>query len=225
MAWTWWAQPPKIPLQWFPGSCLPFFLGLAPWHMDVPRLWVEGELQLQPTPQQCQIQATSVTYTTCGNAQSLTYWGRPGMEPTSSWILVGFLMRWATTRTPSVVSWLAFDDVYSLMYILSIFSMAIIIVNDLLDLFFHQTLINTNEVLGTFWIIVTEFNLHLNKVLMLSDYWMIWHVSQLFRRVSKSGSVCMMPPPLCDPTSKFTWRFSICPSSRGEVRKLKFAWS
>ena len=45
----------------------------------------------QPTaqPQQCGIQATSVTYTTAhGNAWSLTYWVGPGIEPASSWILV-----------------------------------------------------------------------------------------------------------------------------------------
>ena len=41
-----------------------------------------------PGPQQCQIGATSVTYTTAhGNTRSLTYRGRPGMEPTSSWRL------------------------------------------------------------------------------------------------------------------------------------------
>ena len=34
----------------------------------------------------------SVTYTTAhGNPRSLTYWSRPGIEPTSLWILVGFV--------------------------------------------------------------------------------------------------------------------------------------
>ena len=38
------------------------------------------------------IQAVSVIYTTAhGNAGSLTHGGRPGIEPTSSWILVRFL--------------------------------------------------------------------------------------------------------------------------------------
>jgi len=33
-----------------------------------------------------------VTYTTAhGNARSLTLWARPGIEPASSWILVGFI--------------------------------------------------------------------------------------------------------------------------------------
>ena len=30
----------------------------------------------------------------------LTYWVRPGIEPASSWILVGFITHWATTETP-----------------------------------------------------------------------------------------------------------------------------
>ena len=53
------------------------FLGLHPWHMQVPRLGVKSELQLlapTPQPQEHQIQATSATYTTAhGNAGSLTH--------------------------------------------------------------------------------------------------------------------------------------------------------
>ena len=48
----------------------------------------------QPVPQlqQHRIRAMSVTCTTAhGKAGSLTYWVRPGIEPTSSWILVGFI--------------------------------------------------------------------------------------------------------------------------------------
>ena len=53
--------------------------------------------QSKPQTQQCQIQAISVTYTTAhGNARSLTPWVRPGIEPESSWILVGFITHWAT---------------------------------------------------------------------------------------------------------------------------------
>ena len=45
-----------------------------------------------PQPQQCQIRAASATYSTAhGNARSLTHRARPGMEPASSWILVGFV--------------------------------------------------------------------------------------------------------------------------------------
>ena len=51
------------------------FLGSHLQYMEVPRLEVESELQLPSTPQshQCQIQATSVIYTTVhSNARSLT---------------------------------------------------------------------------------------------------------------------------------------------------------
>ena len=34
------------------------------------------------------------------NAGSLTHWARTGMEPASSWILVGFLTHWTTLGTP-----------------------------------------------------------------------------------------------------------------------------
>ena len=37
----------------------------------------------------------------CRNTGSLTRWKRPGIEPMSSWILVGFLTSWATMGTPS----------------------------------------------------------------------------------------------------------------------------
>ena len=55
--------------------------------MEVPRLWVEWQLQLQLQPtlqsQQHQIPATSVTHTACNNARSLIHWVRPGIEPAS----------------------------------------------------------------------------------------------------------------------------------------------
>ena len=48
-------------------------------HMEVPRLGVESELQLP-------------AYATAHvNARSLTHCVRPGVEPTSSWIPVGFV--------------------------------------------------------------------------------------------------------------------------------------
>ena len=47
------------------------------------------------------IRAASATYPTAhSNAESLTHCVRPGIEPTSSWILVGFVTCWATTGTP-----------------------------------------------------------------------------------------------------------------------------
>ena len=45
-----------------------------------------------PWPQQHQIWAMSATYTEgCNNARFLTHWARPGIKPTFSWILVGFI--------------------------------------------------------------------------------------------------------------------------------------
>ena len=43
----------------------------------------------------------SATYTTAhGTTRSLCHWVRPGIEPTSSWIMVGFVNCWATMGTP-----------------------------------------------------------------------------------------------------------------------------
>ena len=61
-----------------------FFLWPHLWHMEVPGPKVQLELQqLRPTPkpQQCQIQAASVTYTTAhGYMRPLTCWARPGIQ-------------------------------------------------------------------------------------------------------------------------------------------------
>ena len=47
---------------------------------------------LRHSQQQHGIQAMSATYTTAhGNTRSLTHWARPAIEPSSSWILVGFV--------------------------------------------------------------------------------------------------------------------------------------
>ena len=52
-------------------------------------------------PHNCQIQATSVTYTTAhGNSRCLTQWVRPGIKPMSSWILVRIRFHWATMGSP-----------------------------------------------------------------------------------------------------------------------------
>ena len=60
--------------------------------MGVPRLGVKlsSSCQPPPQPQRRGIWATSVTFTTAlGSAGSRTYWARPGIQPASSWILVG----------------------------------------------------------------------------------------------------------------------------------------
>ena len=77
-----------------------FFSFLGPYlqHMELPRLGSNQSFrcqpipQPQPPPQQCQIQAASMTYTTAyGNTGSSTHWARPGIKPTSSLMLVGFV--------------------------------------------------------------------------------------------------------------------------------------
>ena len=66
-----------------------FLLGLHMRHMEVPRLGVRSDLRWPvPQQQQWQIQTMSATYSNVG---SLTNWVRPGIEPTSSWILVWFV--------------------------------------------------------------------------------------------------------------------------------------
>ena len=70
------------------------FLGPNPQHMDVPRLGVELELQLPAYATAIAMSDPSrlCHYTTAhGNDGSLTHCARPGIEPVSSWVLVGFV--------------------------------------------------------------------------------------------------------------------------------------
>ena len=63
--------------------------------MEFPRPGVKLELQplAYTTSQQGEIWATSATYTTARhNSRSLTRWAKPGIEPASSWFLVGFVV-------------------------------------------------------------------------------------------------------------------------------------
>ena len=54
-----------------------------------------------PEPQQRGIRAASVIYTRVqGNARSLIHWARAGIEPATSWFLVGFVNNCSTTGTP-----------------------------------------------------------------------------------------------------------------------------
>ena len=59
-----------------------------------------------PEPQQCGIRAMSATYTKVhGNAGSPTHWARTGIEPATSWFLVGFINHWATYVWIFFVKW------------------------------------------------------------------------------------------------------------------------
>ena len=79
-----------------------FFLGPYLQYKEVPSLGVKLEIQLLATVTVTAIWewAVSAIYTTAqGNASSLTCWGRPGIEPIYSWIVVGFLTCWAKMAT------------------------------------------------------------------------------------------------------------------------------
>ena len=74
-----------------------FFAFLGPHPVAYGGSQARGQIRavatgLRHSQQPRQIWATSATYTTThGNAGSLTHWARPGIEPTSSWILVRFV--------------------------------------------------------------------------------------------------------------------------------------
>ena len=70
-----------------------------------------------PQPQQHRIWAVSVIYTTAhGNLGSLTHWVRPGIKPTSSWMLVRFINRWAMRGTPKYLPvFIATDTVFTVL--------------------------------------------------------------------------------------------------------------
>ena len=89
----------------FKVLCVCVFLGPHLWHMEVPRLGVESELQLRPRPQpqQHQIWAESETYTTAHNSTgSLIHWVRPGIEPTFSRTLCGILISLSHRGAPVI---------------------------------------------------------------------------------------------------------------------------
>ena len=79
------------------------FFQLHQQHREIPGLGAESGLQppVYTMPQQCRIRAMSATYTTAhGNDGSPTHWTKPGIRLTSSWILVGFVNRWAMKGSP-----------------------------------------------------------------------------------------------------------------------------
>ena len=92
---------PKSGVRIDNGFSLIFFLGPRPRHMDIPRLGVKSELPAYTT-------ATATwdpslifdLHHSSQRHQSLTHWARPGIEPTSSRMLVGFANCWATMGTP-----------------------------------------------------------------------------------------------------------------------------
>ena len=66
-----------------------------------------GQIRATPQPQQHQIRAESVTHITAhGNVRSFTHWTRPGIEPTNSWFLIGFISAVPQRKLPSFTHWL-----------------------------------------------------------------------------------------------------------------------
>ena len=64
------------------------FLGLHLQHLEVPRLRAQSKQQLLAYPRATVTRDPSLM---CDNARSLTHWAWPGIEPTSSRILVRFI--------------------------------------------------------------------------------------------------------------------------------------
>ena len=103
--WATTGTPKKTYLKNFLFFSFFFFFGHAFGMWKCPGQGSNQSCSCRPTPkpQQHQIWAASVTYTTAqGNARSLTHWMRPGIKPVSSWMLVRFVIcfHWATTGTP-----------------------------------------------------------------------------------------------------------------------------
>ena len=71
-----------------------FAFWATPWHMEVPDQESNWSYSFRPMPQpqQCRIWAASASNTTAhGNTRSLAHWARSGIEPATSWFLVGFV--------------------------------------------------------------------------------------------------------------------------------------
>ena len=86
------------------------FLGMHLQHYGSSKAGVESE------PQQGQIWAGSVTYTTAhSSAGSLIHWMGPGIKPASSWIPVGFVTHWTKMGTPINAYFFIFS-IYILLY-------------------------------------------------------------------------------------------------------------
>ena len=99
-------------------SCF-LFSGLHLQHMEDPQLGAELELYV-PQPQQHQLQAMSLTYSTAhSSARSLTHWARPEIKHASSWIPVGFLTCWAVTGTPHFMFLMSRFSFFYLVYALT----------------------------------------------------------------------------------------------------------
>ena len=88
---------PSLEVGWFFFFC---FCRPYPGHMEVSRVGVKSELQLQ-----AHTMATATTYTTApSNTSTLTHWGRPGIKTHIFMDTSQIHSHWATTGTSG--SWL-----------------------------------------------------------------------------------------------------------------------
>ena len=69
---------------------------------QVPRLGVESELQLSYVTATAMLDPSLICklHHSPQHLPIITQWVRPGIEPMSSWTLVGFINHWATMGTP-----------------------------------------------------------------------------------------------------------------------------
>ena len=84
-------------------SCI---LGLYSWHMEVPRIGFELELQLATATQDLN-HVFDLGHSSFGKTGSLIYWVRPGIKPASSWMLVRFITAELQWELQIFSSWLS----------------------------------------------------------------------------------------------------------------------
>ena len=79
------------------------FLRLHPWHMEIPRLGVESELQLLVYSTATATSNPSlVCNITAQGRRILNPWARPEIKPTISWFLVGFVSALPQRELPTL---------------------------------------------------------------------------------------------------------------------------
>ena len=101
--------------------CLFCFLGPHLQHMEVPRVGVESEPQ-QPayviaTATRDPSLICNLHHTAHSNAGSLTQRARPGIKPTTSWLLVRFV---STEQQQELLNLLCFFKISSFLYLYSL---------------------------------------------------------------------------------------------------------
>ena len=90
----------KLSVSFFPF----LFLGLHLMDMEIPSLGVKSELQLLAYTTGIAVPDPNHIFNLlCSLQQCRTHWARPGMEPESSWILVGFLTCWDNVNSKTKI--------------------------------------------------------------------------------------------------------------------------